>query len=444
MKLSWSLGLRVCAGVLVAFCVLTASRTARAQDDAGPPPLPDTTKTVDRYENLYQGQFTPGSGFDIIRTRAGTLNISFYGLFRYVNQMPAGQTFTDHLGRERSVKTRNDLNWHRTMVWLTGFFRDPKFRYNITLWSLPTTQQTLLFGNLRYLYRPELTFGVGIGPNLTNRSLQGSWPYWAASDRQMAEELLRGGFSSAFWVTGKLHRGAYYTASVNTNISELGVVAANDTRDMAYSASMWWQPTTGEFGPRGGFGDLENHAQLATQFGLSACTAREGRYAQLTAPPNGTQIHLSDGLLPFETGALADTVTVEKLTYQALSFDAGAKYKGFSIQGEYTYRVLSNFLATGPLPLSTIRDHGFFVEAMHMVVPKKLGIYGVTSYIFDDFKRHPWEVAGGANFYPYGTRNWRLNLHLIYVDKCPASSSFGYYNAGQTGTTISLGTDILL
>ena len=131
---------------------------ARAQDDAGPPPLPDTTKAaaVDRFANLYQGQFTPGQGFDIIRTEKGTLNVSFYGLFRYLNQLPADQTFTDHLGRVQTVKARNDLNWHRTMVWITGWFSDPRFRYNITLWSLPTTQQTLLFGNLRYLWKDAM------------------------------------------------------------------------------------------------------------------------------------------------------------------------------------------------------------------------------------------------------------------------------------------------
>ena len=105
---------------------------------------------------------------------------------------------------------------------------------------------------------------------------------------------------------------------------------------------------------------------------------------------------------------------------------------------------MSDFSATGPLPVSSIRDHGFFAEAMHMVVPRKLGIYAVTSYIFDDFKRHPWEIAGGASFYPYGNRQWRLNLHVIHVEKSPASSNFGYYTAGQTGTTVSLGTDILL
>jgi len=29
------------------------------------------------------------------------------------------------------------------------------------------------------------------------------------------------------------------------------------------------------------------------------------------------------------------------------------------------------------------------------------------------------------------------------VDKSPASSTFGYYLAGQTGTTFSIGTDVL-
>jgi hypothetical protein len=211
---------------------------------------------------------------------------------------------------------------------------------------------------------------------------------------------------------------------------------------MAYSGSMWWQPR-GEFGPRNGFGDLEHHDALATQFGISACTSREARYAPDTDPPNGTQIHLSDGLVPFETGALATGVTVEKLTYQILSGDFGAKYRGFSFQSEFSYRQLSNFLADGPVPISMIPDRMFFAEAMHMVVPKYLGIYGATSYVWDDFHRHPWELGGGADFYPYATRQWRLNLHLLHIDKSPASSNFGFYQAGQTGTIFSLGTDIL-
>ena len=445
--------LRLSLGVLLVIGVLLTlgHSAARAQDEAPVAGEADTTgvetataDTTRIFENLYAGQFSPGSGFDLIRTKRGTLNVSFYGLFRYINQLPAEQTFTDHLGRERTVKTNNMINWHRTFVWLTGFFYSPKFRYNISLWSLPTTQQTLLFGNLRYIVGKPLVFGVGLGPNLTARSMQGSWPYWAASDRQMSEEFFRGGFSSSAWITGEPASRWYYTVAVTNNLSQLGVVAANDTRNLGVSGSIWTMPTTGEFGPRGGLADLEEHRKVATRFGMSTAHSTESRYAQLDLPPNATQIRLSDGVFPFEAGALADTVTVETLDYDEIAFDAGLKYKGFTFQGEGYVRKLSNFKATGPLPLSEITDRGFMAEAMKMVVRRKLGLYVAGGYVWDDFKRKPWEFAGGASFFPYGNRVWRLNLHVIRVEKSPTGSSFGYYTAGQSGTTISLGTDILL
>jgi len=416
------------------------SGLARAQDAD---PQPTTRDSSVAFPNTTAGEFTPARGFDIVQTSRGSLNISMYGLFRYVSQNPQGQTFADHLGRPRAVNPRNDINWHRTFVWLTGFFYKPNFRYNISLWSLPTTQQTLLFGNLQYRVNKAIGFGLGVAPNLTARSLQGSWPFWAGSDRQMAEEFFRGGFSSGFWMTGEPIPRVAYTLSVNNNISQLGTVQANDTRDMAYSMSLRWQPTTGEFGPRNGFGDFEHHTRLATQFGMSAETTREGRYAPVGQPPNATQIKLSDGLNPFEADALAPGATVTSLRYREAAADAGFKYRGFSFQSEYYWRTLDSFVATGVLPLTSIYDHGFMVEAMHMVVPRTLGIYFVSGYVFDQFDRQPWELGGGASYYPAHARSWRLNLHFIQLHKSPAASSFGYYVAGQSGTILSIGTDVL-
>lgn len=442
--------LRLCCEFARAVCVLLIAVCAwvslpdvvRAQDEAS---IPDTTKTPgDAYPNQIAGELTPSKGFDIIKTSRGSLNISCYGLFRYLDQMPGDQKFTDHLGRERTVAARNDINWHRTFLWVSGFLYDPKFRYTISVWSLPTTEQTLVFGLMRYMATRAVQFGAGIGPSLTARSVQGSWPFWAGSDRQMAEEFYRGGFASAFFITGEPLDRFYYTVSVNRSLSQLGVTAANDNRSYAYSASVMWMPTTGEFGPRGGFGDLEEHQELATRFGMSACHSRESRYAGEADSPRHTQIKLSDGVNPFEAGALADTVTVKNLDYDEVAFDAGFKYKGFSFQAEYGMRWLSHFDATGPLPDDSILDQAFYAEAMHMVVKTKLGIYGATSYVFDEFRRFPWEVAGGASFYPYGSRSLRLNLHVIHIEKSPTGSSFGYYTAGQTGTTLSLGADILL
>jgi len=431
-------------GLVLALLIVIHTLPLRAQEEAGREPE-DTASTSDEsYRNSIAGEFTPAKGFDLVKTKRASFNISFYGLFRYMNQTPGDQTFTDHLGRERPVKARNDLNWHRTFVWLTGFFYVPKFRYNISLWSLPTTQQTLLFGNLQYRFNQAIGLGVGITPNLTARSVQGSWPFWGSSDRQMAEDFFRGGFSSGVFVTGQPIPKFWYTASINTNISQLGTTAANDSRDMAYSVSAVWRPTTGEFGPRNGLGDFEYHEKLATQFGFSAAHSRESRYASDSVPPNATQIKLSDGLNPFDAGALVDGVTVQKLDYDLFAVDAGFKHRGFSFQSEYYVRKLSDFLATGPVPVGDIVDHGFQVQAMHMVVPRLVGVYGTYGKLFDDFERRPWEVSGGVSVYPSRTRSWRLNLHLIRIEKSPAASNFGFYTSGQSGTTISIGTDILL
>ena len=423
---------------------LITSVTVRVSNAQEADPLPTARDSAARYETTIAGEFTPAAGFDIIRTTRGSLNISMYGLFRFVSQGPQGQTFTDHLGRERDVNPRNDINWHRTFVWLTGFFYTPRFRYNVSLWSLPTTQQTLLFGNMQYRFSKAFGIGMGVAPNLTARSLTGSWPFWAAADRQMSEEFFRGGFSSGFWLTGEALPRLQYTLSINNNISQLGVSQANDQRDMMYSANLRWLPTTGEFGPRNGFGDLEHHTTVATQFGLSGARGRESRYADMSLSPNATQIKLSDGVNPFEAEALALGVTVRSLDYEEMAADAGFKYKGFAFQSEYYVRKLSNFVASGALPRSSILDHGFMAEAMHMVVKRKLGLYAVGGYVWDEFEREPWEAGGGLNFYPSGTRTWRVNAHLLHVHKSPASSIFGYYQAGLTGTVLSFAMDFLL
>ena len=140
--------------------------------------------------NITSGEFNPGRGFDIYKSKWGSLNLSVYGLLRYTNHLPGNQTFTDHLGRERPVETRHDIQWHRTFIWASGFFYTPKLRYVVSVWGLASTGQTLIFGNMQYQVHKALRIGAGIGPNLGTRSLQGPWPYMMATDRQMARRSL--------------------------------------------------------------------------------------------------------------------------------------------------------------------------------------------------------------------------------------------------------------
>lgn len=397
------------------------------------------------YHNYASGEFTPGRGFDLVRTPAGSLNISLYAIARYLNQMPGHQVWQDHLGRDREFVGRNDFFWHRTMIWFSGWFGTPKLTYVATVWTVFTTQQALIYGNIAYKFNKYAQVAIGVGPNLSVRSMQGSFPFYSSTDRSMGEESLRGGFTNGMWVTGEVLPRLRYKVMVGNNLSSLGIQASKLTRDLATSATLWWMPTTGEFGPRGGIGDLEHHEQVATRFGASYSHSREDRFNNIGTPsPDNTQVRMTDGVLFFETGALADNVTVDNANVDNVNVDIGVKYKGFGLQTEFHARRLSKFNIDGPAPYSEINDYGYDIQLSYMIIPKKLCIYGVHSYFFDEFKRHPWEAGGGINAYPFKTRGWRINLQLMHVYKSSAGGTFGLYTAGQTGTTFTFGTDILL
>ena len=434
------------------------SQNTRAQDEAGV--TFDSTITEegvfvgivsDRvFENTTAGEFTPGKGFTLFKSDLASLNISVYGLARYINQMPGNQAFEDHLNRPRVADTRNDIWWHRSFLWASGHFYTPRLRYTLSIWGLAATNQVLIFGNIQYMISQAVTLGIGIVPNLGTRSMQGPWPYFLSSDRLLAEEFFRPGFTSGAWITGEPVSKLRYWVMVGNNLSQLGVSASQLSRDLSTSASVWWMPTTGEFGPRGGYGDFEMHEKMATRIGVSYAHAREDRQSPVGSASAETQVKISDGILLYDTGALADGVTVQKADFDQGAFDIGFKINGWHLQAEYYVRNLSNFLTDKPLPvnpdgstLSSIFDHGFYALVSYEAIPKALQIYAATSQIYDDFKRNPWDIVAGMNWYPSGSRSLRLNLHSIYVVKSAASSSFGFYINGQTGTTISTGIDFL-
>ncbi len=116
------------------------------------------------------------------------------------------------------------------------------------------------------------------------------------------------------------------------------------------------------------------------------------------------------------------------------------KYHGIFLQAEYFARRLDNFDADGLLPSSKIEDTGFYVQGSFYPIPKVLELYAATSQIYGDKSAgfgNSSEYLVGANWYPFQTRNHRLNLQLMDVNKSPVSSTFGYYTGGQDGWTVA-------
>jgi hypothetical protein len=392
------------------------------------------------------GEFEPGDGFLVGRNSAGELSISGYLLVRWIDQTPPGQSFTDHLGNTHPVDARNDIFAHRAMVFLKGWIGTPKLIYTVLFWTVNTTDQQGIFPILGYQFGRKFSLYAGLNGLPGTRSIMGSHPYWLAPDRVMADEFFRPYFTNAVWAQGEVLPGLWYNAVLGNNLSSLGIKATDLDRKMSYGGSVWWTPTTHEFGPRGGYGDWERHEKLATRFGVGAVMSPENRQTSATTgPSNNTTIRLADSLSVFDTDSLAPGVTVQSADYRVLSADAGIKYRGVFLQAELYNRWLDNFKADGPLPIGRIHDVGFYVQTSFYPVPKKLELYGATSQIWGDkdagFGRS-FEYLGGANFYPANTRNHRINAQVMHVDGSPVSSTFGYYAGGQKGTTLSLAASV--
>jgi hypothetical protein len=80
------------------------------------------------------------------------------------------------------------------------------------------------------------------------------------------------------------------------------------------------------------------------------------------------------------------------------------------------------------------------VQGSFYSLPKVLELYAATSQIYGDSDAgfgNSSEYLIGMNWYPFLTRNHRLNVQRMDVNKSPVSSTFGYYTGGQVGRTLS-------
>jgi hypothetical protein len=421
-----------------------AMTTTVVAQQASPPPAAATPQAPAEPERPTWGVLdATGSGIVIHRSSVAELSLGGYALVRYINQLPAEQQFTDHLGNVHDIDTRNDIQFHRAMLHFRGWLFSHKARYQITVWTVMSTDQTTLYGFLGYQFHRRFNVYAGINTLGGSRSLLGSHPFWLANDRVMADEFFRPSFTGGLWVNGELKPGLWYHFATANNLSQLGITANQLNRGLGTGGTVWWMPTTHEFGPNGSYGDWEYHEKLATRFGGSTARSREDRQLQTNTSPENTQIKLADSLNLFDTGSLAPGATVQAVDYRVLAFDAAIKYRGIFAQAEYYNRWLDNFSADAPLPVDRLHDQGFYIQAAFFPIKKKLEAYGVLSRIFGDKAAgfgNGGEITFGSNYYWFNSRNVRTNLQIMNIDRSPVGSVFGFYVGGQKGWTVSAAT----
>lgn len=437
-----------------------AEQETAPQGDGMPPvPLPDKERgvlattdpkkpaTLTGALSGVLGTYEQGRGFGFVRTEYGDVSFGLYTYLRYLNQSGLDDRYTNGLGQDVRLDHRNDLELNKAKIEFRGWFLDPHFRYVLYTWTNNAAQgqgaQVVVGGNLNWAFNPSLTVGAGVLSLPSTRSTQGNFPYWLGVDhRTTADEFFRGSYTMGIYGYGQTGSVGYF-AMLGNNLSILGVDAGQLDGDFStVSLALWWMPTTGEFGPRSGFGDYEHHEDVATRLGIHFTFSPEDRQSQPgTDDIDNTQIRLSNGTVIFTRGALAPDVAVERVKYYMTDVDAGVKWRGVALEGEYYVRWLNDFHADGHLPLHSTFDHGFQAMLSAMVLPKTVQLYTTGAYIFGDFG-DSWESTVGVNWWVFRRREVRLNVEYIYDHESPIGYTAVPQSVGATGSIFNANLEL--
>jgi hypothetical protein len=407
--------------------------TAAANADSGPPQ--QATAEKPEKEDRYQDGI-------IIWQNPETARVPFLLKFnnntqvRYLNTLDSVATFTDHLGNVREVHRRNDITVNRSMFIFAGYMFDPKLQYSLTVWTSAGASSIVVAGNIGWRFNQALTLTGGYTGVPGSRSLVNTFPFFQPTDRSMADNFFRPAFTQGAWASGEPVKGLSYLAFVGNGLNTLNISANKIDTNLLLAGSVWWEPLAPYSEPgksRQMYDDYFASPATRIRLGSSFTRSREDRFSDTDqSSPDNTSIYNSDGVLAFSTGAFAPGVTVEQATYKMWAIDGGLKKNGFSVNGQYYFRWLSDFDADGPLPLASTFDHGFELSAGHFVVPKTLVLYARGSKVFGQFA-NPYEYAGGLKWYLLPTERLWLTGELMRVHRAPYSGAFTPYTAGMTG-----------
>ena len=201
---------------------------------------------------------------------------------------------------------------------------------------------------------------------------------------------------------------------------------------MAWAGNTWWEP----FGPFGiGLSDMEHHDEPVVRLGTSGVYALTNALPIQGSNPEDTIVRLSDGTPIAERDALGPNSLLEQYLYQLASVDAAWKYRGVGLAFEYYFRLLDNFSGEGTFERSSIFDHGGMAYLSWCFVPRTYEAYARSSVVTGPYGTGQ-EYGGGLNWYLKESRQARLTLEALTMNRNPAQNFLYPYRAGYTGTAI--------
>ncbi len=357
--------------------------------------------------------------------------------FRNTNFVRSARLFFNAAGLPGLIEDRDDFDIERARLILRGYFFDQDLTYffNIDGDTDGRSQLDLLDFHFGYRFGNALAIRLGKRRVPISRAWINSTRYQQLADRSLATSFFRPDRSQGIWIEGEPSSRLHYLAMISNGFTTNGLRFDDLDENYAFTGSVY-QDLGSEYGR--GYSDLSYHEAPAFRFGTTSGFERASPPTNpflMNLSPEFDFIRLSDGTPIGLLGALAPDVTVLAFDQYQLTVDAGWKYRGLSLSGEYYFRWLQAIRGTGPLPTTTLFDHGFYAQAGYFLIPERLEVLARTSQIWGEFGTAS-EYAGGFNWFIRGSHDLKFSFDAARVIGAPTSSTGPDYQAGQTGTLI--------
>ncbi len=156
---------------------------------------------------------------------------------RYINTLDSQDTFTDHLGNTYDVDKRNDITVNRSMMVFGGYIFSKRAQYSFTIWTSAGAASIIVAGNIGWQFSKAFTLTGGYIGVPGSRSLIGTFPFFTANDRTMADNFFRPGFTQGVWASGQPVKGLNYMAFLGNGLNTLSIAANKIDTNLLVSGS---------------------------------------------------------------------------------------------------------------------------------------------------------------------------------------------------------------
>ena len=350
------------------------------------------------------------------------------------------ETWTDAAGVTREIRNRNDFETERARINISGTALHPDVTYLFILDgdSDGDANVDLLTYIFTYEVAPCLRIRGGRWKAASDREWLESSRFLRFADRSMGTEYFRAGFTDGVWLIGELGETWTYEASLTNGLRTSNRRPRNLDDNVALAATVFCDPW-GAYGP--GEVDYVCRASPVARFGMSCAFEKTDDRSDVGFPlGDANYLTLSDGTRLADTGALAPGVSLLSAQLLKASFDAGVKWRGWSLSGEYFLRSLQDLVADGAIPHSKLYDYGYHLDAGVFLVPKRLDINARMAQV-SGFRGNAYEYTFGGNWYwgngqHDGKLDDRVNkftMDVTVLKGAPITSTQANFFAGDDG-----------